>query len=109
MFYRWMGWFQVGAAACRAAADRLRTDDSGGALRVRARILAWQSVFDIGMGQTRSAAGQLRHSLALLEEPSERALDVRPERAFVRLQLGYALRFLERGRAEEMLQHSLAL
>ena len=51
-------------------------------LRVRARILTWQSVFSEGLGRFETARQLLRLSLSLLDDPALANHDTRPERAF---------------------------
>jgi predicted ATPase/DNA-binding SARP family transcriptional activator len=94
MFYsRRLRW-EEGEMAFRAAADKLRTDATGDALRVLAALMARRAVFCLSLGKSEQASQLLGESLTLLGalEPLDR--DTRRERAYVLLHMGnHALDF----------------
>jgi tetratricopeptide (TPR) repeat protein len=87
-FYEWRGRYQEGETACRSAAERLKTVESGQAIRVLARTLRWQALFNRLLGQSDLAAQLAQQSLSLLDHPALAGQDIRPEKAAVLLEIG---------------------
>jgi predicted ATPase/DNA-binding SARP family transcriptional activator len=98
LFYDWRARWRETKSACRRAADRLTTTATADGLRVLAKILAWQ-------GESQP----LRQSLALLESPRMADQDIRSEKAFVLLQMGYTAYRSDREEARRLCKQSLTL
>ncbi len=108
-FYSWRLRDSEGEAACRMAAKRLMGTASGTERRVLARILAWQGTFSDYIGHKELANRLLQKSLALLEEAELAGQDVRPERAFILLQMGGIASDSDLEQGKRLYEQSLAL
>lgn len=87
LFYERSGRYQNGRVACQIAAERLETVNSGDGLRVRAKMLAWQSAFSEKQDHLELARQSARQSLLILDDPSLARCETRPERAFALSQM----------------------
>ena len=87
LFYEQCGRYQDAKVACQIAADRLETVNSGDGLRVRAKMLAWQSAFSEKEGCLGLARQLAQQSLHILDDPSLAGCDTRPERALALRQM----------------------
>ncbi|MBE9508874.1 MAG: tetratricopeptide repeat protein, partial [Chloroflexi bacterium] len=129
-FYEWRGRYQDGEAACRAAAEKLvvtasgegsvlspsttlRTSADGTSvaegLRVLAKVLAWQSSFDLGLGRIELASQLVRQSLDILDGPELADQDTQAERAIALKHLGEVARESDYEEARRLFEQSLTL
>ncbi|MGB5048649.1 MAG: AAA family ATPase, partial [Caldilineaceae bacterium] len=106
LYLQWRGRSAEGEAAFRAVAAALAET---GERQKQARALAWQSLFARVLGQHDSATQLLSQCRRLLAEPSLAEADVRPERAFVLMQLGAAAAASDTQAALTYYRESLAL
>jgi len=92
-FYTWRGRYAEGEASFRLAAGRLAELDETLPARLRAKALAWQSLFCRALGQPDLDRQLGQQALALLEgiEAAGQGEDIRSEKAFVHSQMGVAL------------------
>jgi tetratricopeptide (TPR) repeat protein len=98
-----------GETVCRIATEKLAGATSPDGLRVWARVLAWQSVFERLLGQMERSGRALAGGLALLESPKLVDLDTRGEKAFLLLKMGDQAFDSDRKAAKECYQDSLNL
>jgi predicted ATPase/DNA-binding SARP family transcriptional activator len=108
-YYEWRARFGEAETALQAAAERLQTGTLSDALRVRARVLAWQGLITWRSGRTDLANRLLEESLALLEDPRLADEDIRLERAFALYCRGYAVHDVDREAARRLCEASAAL
>ncbi len=95
--------------ALLAAVEGLQGVPSSDALRLRARVLAWQGLINWEAGRTELASQLLDQSLALLEDPRLADEDIRAEKAFALYCRGYALHDVDREAAKGLCEASVAL
>lgn len=79
------------------------------ALRVGAKVLAWQGVFCKLTGRIELAAQLLDRSLLHVERPELAAYDTRADQAFILLERGRIALYSDRARGERLGKQSLAL
>ena len=93
LFYTWRGRYAEGEASFRLAAGRLALLGGTRPTRLRAKALAWQSLFCRALGQPEQDRQLGQQALALLEEieAAGQGEDLRPEKAFAHMQVGVAL------------------
>jgi tetratricopeptide (TPR) repeat protein len=111
------GRYQDGVAICRLATERLSAtaSDSGldlsavEALRVGAKVLAWQGAFCRLTGRIKVATQLLERGLLQLARPELAACDTRADKAFILLERGRVASDSERAHARQRYEHSLAL
>jgi len=104
-FYLWRRRGEELRTACRVASEGLRALDSGDALRVLAKVLAFQGWF---LPNEQDMA-LVRESLALLESPEVAGQDTRWERAFALSRIDGITRLTDREAAKPLCQEGLAL
>lgn len=111
-YHRWRGRMADGEALCadiveRMERARLAGDDiAAPGLRLWARAMALRGTFTVAR---HTAISRLYRSLSLLERPELGALDIRSDLALVHRALGNTYYSLDRKRAREHLERSLAL
>jgi predicted ATPase len=108
-FYEWRGRYLEGETASRVAGYTLATSKTAGALRVRAKILAWEGVFNRQMGRSDTARQLAEQSLALLGAPELADQDTRAEHAAILRDLGWVTGYSNPEEAQRLLRQSLAL
>jgi predicted ATPase len=108
-FYEWRGRASEGETTCAAVAHTLSVATQGEDLRVRARALAWQSVFAERLGSLNLASQLARQSLQTLRDPVLAGIDTRSERAFASRQLARQAVHTNLGEARRLADESLAL
>ncbi len=106
-FHEWRGRYQEGETLFGAAAEALTATETAVALRTRARLLAWQSVFTNIVQEGNWAVELCQQGMALLQHEALEASDTRQEEAFILHQLGRARH--DFGRRKEVLEKSLSL
>jgi hypothetical protein len=89
LFYEWRGRYLEGEVASHAAENALAEGKTADALRVRAKILAWEGVFNRHLGRNDVARDMAEQSLALLGAPELADQDIRAERAIILRDLGF--------------------
>lgn len=110
LYYEGRGRYPEGRTACQVAEGRLAGISSPDAVRVRARILTWQSIFEEGMGRFETAHHLPRTSLSLLDESVLVSHDTRSERAFALRQTGNMASWsADRQEVQRCYEESLAL
>jgi len=100
---------QEGEAACRLAAEKLKSVATDDASRVLAHILAWQANFSRELGGAALTESLLERGRALLESPALAGKDTRRERAFILRQMGHTVFKSDVERSRQLYEHSLAL
>ena len=108
-FFEWHGRHADGETACKAAAEAIETLDTEREVQVRARVLAWQSLFAERLGHLDTAERAARQSLAILDDPSLAGLDTRPTRAFALRQAAKAALHTDLGQSRQLGEQSLDL
>jgi predicted ATPase/DNA-binding SARP family transcriptional activator len=88
-FHEWRGRYLEGRDLFQAAAALLERPDSGQTMRLLAKALAWQSVFERIIGDFAGANQQWQRSMDLLDQLEAAGQDIRFERAFALLHGGY--------------------
>jgi tetratricopeptide (TPR) repeat protein len=78
-------------------------------MQVRARVLAWESLFAGKVGHLDAAERAARQSLTILDEPSLAGLDMRSERAFALRQAARAALHTDLEQARQLGEQSLDL
>ncbi|MBV7338793.1 hypothetical protein KFU94_63355 [Chloroflexi bacterium TSY] len=107
IFYEWRGRYHDGEVACQIATDKLKMLDSDDTLRIRAKILTWQTSFNRLLGQSEIANGLIKQSWRMLNDLSLADIDVRPEKAATLRELGQQAK--NAADKEQYLVQSLAL
>jgi tetratricopeptide (TPR) repeat protein len=114
LFYEWRGRYQEGEAVCRMATNqfacqKLTTALAGEGQRVWAKTLAWQGTFSHRLGRTKLGSQLLEQCLALLDGLALASRDVRPEKAFALVRMGFIVWRSDLEEAERLGKESLAL
>ena len=110
-FFVWRGRAQEGEAACRSAAERLRSITSSEGLLVLASILAWQGSFCYSLGHLETASNLLGKSLGVLGQTELADRDLRSVKAFALAKLGLVIQLavVDHQEARRLYQESLTL
>jgi DNA-binding SARP family transcriptional activator/predicted ATPase len=108
LFYEQRLRTREGQAACRIAAEKLAAALESDALRLLARLLAWQSAF-FPPENAGTAGALLEQSMGLLERPELAGEDTRRERAFVLRQMGNSAFAADLEQARSFYEASLVL
>jgi len=92
-FYTWRGRYAEGESSFRLAAGRLAELGETLPVQLLAKALAWQSIFYRALGQPELDRQRGQQALMLLEGAATvgQGDDLRPEKAFVHMQVGIAL------------------
>ena len=109
LFYEWRARYLEGETACRMAENALAARQTADALRVRAKILAWQGVFDRHMGRPEMARQLAQQSMSLLDAPELGDQDIRVEKAAALRDLGWVTGYTDPQEGDRLLRQSLAL
>jgi DNA-binding SARP family transcriptional activator/predicted ATPase len=108
-FLEWHGRYAEGETACRAAAVALEAAKAGPEVQVRARVLAWESLFAEKQGHLNTAERAARQSLAALDDRSLAGLDARQEQAFALRQAARSALHTDLGHSRRLGEQSLHL
>ena len=106
-FHEWRGRYQEGVVLFNAAATALVNKETATVLRTKAKLLAWQSVFDNLVNDDELAVALCQQALSLLRHEALAAIDTRWEKSFILSQLGRAGH--DFGRRNQALKESLSL
>jgi predicted ATPase len=109
LFYEWRARYLEGETACRMAENALAARQTADALRVRAKILAWQGVFNRHMGRPEMARQLAQQSLSLLDAPKLTERNYRAEKIVVLRDLGWVTGYTDPKEGDRLLRQSLAL
>lgn len=108
-FYERRGRFRDGEIACQVAAERLSGAASPTEIRVLASLLTWQAFFASRQGNTTLAEQLLQQSSELLDNPRVASMEMRPQKAFLLLEMGVLAVNSDLDKARQLCQRSLGL
>lgn len=109
-FYDWRGRYQEGELFCATAVRLLARALDGESVRLWAKLLGWQSKFNLLLGRTEVAGQLIEQGVRLVQSGVEGWSDTRVEMAFLlRRQAQFSLMAGDREQARQACEKSLAL